>query len=59
MTVAAWIDRYYRPERLNREPGSRERIIADREAELDELGSTIISHHDAVTGHAEWLVVPL
>lgn len=53
--VAAWIDRKYKPDRLNREPGTRERIIASREHDLREYGSTLISHHDAITGRTEWL----
>ena len=34
MSVADFIDRYYRPERLKSEPGRRERIIADRELDM-------------------------
>ena len=50
MTVARFIDRYYRPERLSAEPGRRERIIADRERDLAMHGVAVISRHDSVTG---------
>lgn len=50
MTVAQFVDRYYRPERLLREPGTRERIIASREQDMRRFGEAIISRHDSVTG---------
>ena len=50
MSVADFIDRYYRPERLKSEPGRRERIIADRELDMKEHGEALISKHDSVTG---------
>ncbi|HDR9174424.1 hypothetical protein [Burkholderia vietnamiensis] len=52
-TVAEAMDRYYRPERLNRPGGTRERLIADREACIDEDGfAWLASHHDSVAGVA-------
>ena len=50
MSVADFIDRYYRPERLKAVPGRRERIIADREGDMKEHGEALISKHDSVTG---------
>ena len=50
MSVADFIDRYYRPERLKSEPGRRERIIADREDDMKEYGEAFISKFDSVTG---------
>jgi len=54
MTVAEWVDRYYKPDRLNRPGGTREHIIANREREVERDGTTLISRHDSVTGQAEW-----
>jgi hypothetical protein len=50
LTVAEFVDRYYRRDRLMAEPGRRERIIADREDDMREQGSALISRHDSVTG---------
>lgn len=50
MTVAEWIDRYYKPDRLHLVPGRRGRIIADRENDLRLHGEAMISKHDSVTG---------
>jgi len=55
MTVAEFIDTYYKPDRLNREPGTRDRIITDRERDLEQYGRTLISHHDCVRGKVAWL----
>jgi len=45
------MDRYYKHDRLNRPGGTRERLIADRQAEFDSFGFTCIaSFHDSVTG---------
>lgn len=55
-SVAAAMDRYYRPERLNRPGGTRERLIADRETEITEKGyAWLASHHDSVTGRVLYL----
>lgn len=53
--VAAWLDKYYKPERLNRNKDTRAWIIADRTKDLIKWGNTLISKHDSVTGKAEWL----
>jgi hypothetical protein len=53
--VAAFIDRYYNPARLDREPGRRERLIGHAQEDLDRHGSTLISRHESVTGEAVWL----
>lgn len=50
--VADWIDRHYKPDRLNRTPGCRERIITDRFNDMHRHGATLISRHDSVTGNA-------
>ncbi len=52
MTVTEFIDRYYKPSRLNADPGRRERIIADREEDLKLYGEALISRHDSVIGEA-------
>jgi hypothetical protein len=56
MTVAEFVDTYYRPERLHALPGRHERIIADRETDIAAHGSTLISHHDCVTGRTVWML---
>ena len=53
--VAEWIDRLYKPERLNALEWRRERIIEDRLSDLTRLGHALISRHDSVTGNPEWL----
>jgi hypothetical protein len=58
MSVAQWIDRYYKRERINSEPGRRERIIADREIDLADRGYAMISGHDCVTGETSTLYNP-
>lgn len=58
MTVAEFMDRYYKPDRLRRDKGSRERLIADREQDIRERGRALISHHDSVTGDAVYLYAP-
>lgn len=58
MTVPEWIDRYYKRDRLTRDPGTRERIIADRENDLRELGCAAISRHDSNTGESVVLYNP-
>lgn len=58
MTVAEFMDRYYKPDRLRRDKGSRERLIADREQDIRESGLAIISRHDSVTGEAVYLHSP-
>ncbi|MBN7333086.1 hypothetical protein [Mycobacteroides abscessus] len=52
LCVAEWLDVYHKPERLNRERGTRDRL-----ADLRISGSAIISRHDSVSGRVEFLVV--
>jgi hypothetical protein len=55
-SVADAMDRYYKHDRLNRPGGTRERLIADREQELNEKGfACIASHHDSVNGQVVYL----
>jgi hypothetical protein len=49
-SVADFIDRYYKPDRLNDMPGRRERIIADRENDIANGEYAIITRHDSITG---------
>jgi len=58
MTVKEFVDTYYRPGRLKAEKDRRERIIADRERDLREIGEARISKHDSVTGEMVVLVNP-
>lgn len=51
-TIEEFIHRYYKPERLNAESGRAERIIADREHDVERFGKAIISKHDSVMGYA-------
>ncbi|WP_280465997.1 hypothetical protein [Nocardia brasiliensis] len=53
--VTEWIDRHYKADRLNRDPGSRERIIADRLNDMQHHGRAVISRHESITGEAVWL----
>lgn len=54
------MDKFYKPERLNRPGGTRERLIADRSQMMVNPSSfrlngnrvLLISHHDSVTGWA-------
>ena len=50
MSVADFVRRYYKPNRLSAMPGRFERIVADRENDVRLRGEAIISHHDCVTG---------
>ncbi len=55
-SVSAAMDRFYKPDRLNRDPGTRERLIADREQCIAEDGFDVLaSHHDSVTGRGVWI----
>lgn len=55
-SVAAAMDRYYKPDRLTNQPGSREYLIADREKCIAEDGFDILaSRHESVTGVALWI----
>jgi hypothetical protein len=55
-TVAAAMDTYYKPDRLNGDPGMRGRLIADREQSIEREGWTCFaSHHDAVNGRGMYL----
>lgn len=58
MTVTDFVRRYYRPDRLRRQPGLEELIIANRERDLRETGSCLISRHDCVTGEMVVLYDP-
>ena len=51
-TVTQWIDNNYRPERLNRDEGTRNRIIADRVTDMESYGEAWISRHDSRNGQA-------
>ncbi|MFP3637553.1 hypothetical protein [Paraburkholderia sp. SIMBA_054] len=45
------MDAYYRPERLNRPGGTRERLIADRQDDFDSQGWCVLaSYHDSTVG---------
>ncbi|MGF6440464.1 hypothetical protein [Paraburkholderia youngii] len=54
--VAEAMDRYYKHDRLNRDEGSRDRLVKDREIDL-ELGgfACIACHHDAVGGRTVYV----
>lgn len=55
-SVADAMDRYYKHERLNRPGGTRERLIADRQTELNEKGfACVASYHDSVNGRGVYL----
>ena len=50
-TVAEAMDWFYKADRLNREGGTRERLIADRQADMDRDGwACIASYHDSMLG---------
>ena len=53
-TVSEFIDRYYKPERIQNMlrdyPDYRELLIASYEKDVRDDGYTIISHHDSRTG---------
>jgi hypothetical protein len=51
--VRAWLRRYYKPQRANREPDTFERLVRDRVGDLELHGEALISRHDSVTGEAE------
>lgn len=54
MTLKEWHQRYYRPDRLHREPDTASNLLAyDRET-FEKTGIAIISHHSTVTGKTEW-----
>lgn len=56
-TVEEALSLYYKPERLHREPGTRDRIADDRRRDLARYGRTILaSHHDSVMGCTVWIV---
>ncbi|WP_454875182.1 hypothetical protein [Paraburkholderia xenovorans] len=55
-SVADAMDRYYKHDRLNRPGGTRERLILDREMELEEKRfACVASHHDSVNGRVVYL----
>jgi len=55
-SVADAMDRFYKHDRLNRPDGTRERLIADRQAELDQWDFAIIaSYHDSINGRAVYV----
>lgn len=55
-SVSDAMDRYYKPDRLDRPGGTRERLIADREQELQEKGfACVASYHDSVNGQGVYL----
>ncbi|MDN4571908.1 hypothetical protein DBB29_24935 [Pandoraea cepalis] len=54
--VATAMDHFYKPDRLNRQDGTRERLIADRTLELVSHGfACVASFHDSVIGEAVYL----
>jgi len=59
MNVSEWMRTYYKPNRFRNEPGfnadREQRLIADRENDMREMGYTLISHYDSVTGRSEYL----
>lgn len=56
--VAAAMDRYYKSDRLNRPGGTRDRLIADRQQDVDLAGyACLASHHDSVNGQAVYMKV--
>jgi len=54
-TVAFWIDNNYRDDRLNRDAGTRARIVADRIADIETRGDAFISRHDSKDGQVKVL----
>jgi hypothetical protein len=55
-TIEDALDRYYRPERLRRDAGTRGRLAADRAHDLARDGYALLaSRHDSVTGTAVWI----
>lgn len=55
-SVARAMDTYYKHDRLNRDGGTRERLIADREETLAARGFDIIaSCHDSVNGSGMYI----
>lgn len=55
-TVAEAMDQYYKSDRLNREGGTRDRLIRDREIDVELAGYTLVaSHHDAIGGRAVYI----
>jgi hypothetical protein len=58
MTTEQFVDKYYKPDRLNRTPGTRDRIIHDRQSDIRNNRTTLISHHDSVTGRTMILYNP-
>ena len=51
--MAEAMDRYYKPERLNRPDGTRDRLIAGNQEEYAAKGFVCIaSYHDSVNGHS-------
>lgn len=55
-TVAAAMDTYYKPNRLNGDPDMRGRLIADREQGIENDGwACLASHYDAVNGRGMYL----
>jgi hypothetical protein len=56
--VEEFVRRFYKPDRLNREPGTAGRIVADRERDMARYGCAVISTHDSVLGVAAWLWDP-
>jgi hypothetical protein len=55
-SVAEAMDRYYKSDRLNRPGGTRDRLIEDRQADINTAGHTCIaSFHDSVNGQGIYL----
>lgn len=55
-SVVEAMDRFYKHDRLNQPGGTRARLIADRQMELDAQGfACVASHHDAINGLAVYV----
>ncbi|MGR9587124.1 hypothetical protein [Pandoraea sputorum] len=54
--VATAMDHFYKPDRLNRPGGTRDRLIAERTEELDSCGfACVASFHDSLLGETVYL----
>ncbi len=59
VSMTELLDHLYKRDRLNREDGTRERLIADRERKITDPNThriltnlvCVVSYHDSVTGH--------
>lgn len=56
ITVAAFVRRFYKPDRLRRYEGQEAAVVAGMERDLAAFGSTLVSRHASLTGDAVWLI---